>query len=407
MADTAGALAAMNAALAGETPDEPVTTVEDTGTGEDATGDDAGGLPEGGDSDATGGADGAHPDGESGGEDAGEGEPAGKDGETNIAAEAAELGVSVKRANGQFKSKEELATDVAAAKAAKGGEPGAGKDAAAGKAAKKEPDPVNDPIPKDLKPETQQRIRTLIERAKGSEEKATKAEQDFNYMIDGVKATGTTPEQYGEVLSFMALFNSGDPKQQETALGLLEDMADRLATLLGKERQVLDPLAAHQDLKTALQGGQITKQFAIETARLRNQGAFRQQLNTQAQTDQQQREAQEREVQQVRGELDQLEVHLRATDPQYEQKKAAILPTLRAVLPQLPPRQRKDAFMRVYNEARFTPAPKIVPKPAVPGNQPLRANKGGSAAGGSGKMNEAGPKSALDAVNAALASIGK
>src|SRR6202007_446082 len=154
-----------------------------------------------------------------------------------------------RHANGHPKSKAELQAEIAA-------KTGDGKGGNA--ASKKQADAVNDPISGNLKPETQQRIRTLIEKTKEAEGRATEAQQNFDYMVHGLQAVGATPEQYGETLSFLALFNSNEPKQQGQALHLLEIMAENLATMLGVERKSTDPLAAHPDLQQALQRREIT-----------------------------------------------------------------------------------------------------------------------------------------------------
>jgi hypothetical protein len=152
----------------------------------------------------------------------------------------------------------------------------------------KKADPVNDPIPKDLKPQTQERIRALISTTKEATAESARIKQDFDYMVEGVKATGASPEQYGETLSWLALFNSSDPAQQEKALELVESVAERLATFLGKDRAVGDPLSAHADLKEAVAKGQVTPQYAKEIARTRNSSQFRTQLTDSARQEQEQ-----------------------------------------------------------------------------------------------------------------------
>jgi len=136
-------------------------------------------------------------------------------------------------------SGEDKVRDPATGKFVKKDEPKAGdkpgeKPGDPNAAAKKPADPINDPIPKDLKKETQDRIRSLVSTTKEVTAQRDAVAKDFDYMIEGIKATGTTPEQYGELLSFMALFNSNDPASQTKALELVESVADRLAMLLGK-----------------------------------------------------------------------------------------------------------------------------------------------------------------------------
>lgn len=380
----------VNAALEGKVPDEPTETEEvvlDEETGEE-TGEEVVEGEEGAEGEVG-------TEGEEGGEE---------ESDADVAAEAAKLGVSAKRANGQFKSKEELTADVAAAKVAADKTVKPGEKPAEGKSvAKKEPDPINDPIPKDLKQETQQRIRTLIDRTKSAEETATKFETDFNYLVKGVQSTGASPEQYGETLSWLALFNSGDPAQQAKALELVENVADRLATMLGKERAVSDPLAMHPDLQAALKAGQITKQFATETARLRNGTTMRQELTTAVNTQTQQEQAAAQEKEQVRLDLNALEASLKATDPLYDRKKAAILPTVKVAFANMPRSKWKEAFQQIYREVRLAPVVRRVTTA-----QPMRANKSGGAAGGGAPASKgAEPKDGLAALNAALAEIGQ
>lgn len=403
-------LDAVNAALAGETND-PTPEVETDDTGVDTSADAGGVVETGDDPNAAGDTGTDDQSGEQGGDDAGDDQPEGEGGETDIAAEAEKLGISKRNADGTFKSAEQVAAEVAAAQAAaaKGGKPGERAD---GKkpADKKEPDALNDPIPEGLNAKTTQRIRTLIERTRSAEEKAQTAESDFNYLVQGVQSTGATPEQYGETLAWLKLFNSRDPAQQKKALDLIEDTADQLATLLGVERRSSDPLRGHPDLLEAIQKGTTTRQFALEVARNRNQAAFRQQIHTTASEQEQaaQRAAQERDNARVA--LNQLEERLMASDPQYEQKLARIMPTLKVVMAQIPPAKWQEAFQRAYDQVRIVarPAPQQQQRPAGrrPVNQPLRAGKNPSGTGAAGGSLASQPKSALDAVNAALSSMG-
>lgn len=361
----------------------PAADTDDDGTGGEASDDGA--------QDDSEGAEGAEPPAQTAAE---------------LAAEADKLGISKRRADGQFKSKDELAAEIAAAKTGdgKGDKPADRKDTP------KKSDPVNDPIDKTLKPATQERIRTLIDRTKEAEGRAEKAAQDFNYLVQGVQATGASPEQYHETLSWLSLFNSADPAQQRQALELLEVTADRLATMLGVDRQVSDPLKQHPDLQAAIQGGKITREYAQEMARNRNQGQLRTQLTTAATEEQNRAAAAAKEVSDARAGLNELEAQLSASDPQYEAKKAAILPTLKVLFPSIRPAMWKDAFTKAYREVQIqAPARQQVRR--VPAQQPLRAgrNPAGAGAGGSGNLAAApeGPKSAMDAVNQALARMGR
>lgn len=267
---------------------------------------------------------------------------------------------------------------------------------------KKAADPLNDPIPKDLKQETQERMRSLIKTAKESAEKATQFETDFNYLTQGIAATGATPEQYGETLSWLAMFNSNDPAQQAKALELVETVADRLSTLLGKERTVGDPLGQHEDLKAAVKSGQTTLAFAKEIARTRNATNFRSELTTQATTQATQQEANARELSNARKALTDLEGTLQSTDPDYAAKRAILVPVLKTIFPTIPPAQWKAKFEEAY---RTVKVPRAAARSAsagtggAPANQPMRAGK--NPAGGQARA----PASMGEAINAALAGM--
>jgi hypothetical protein len=267
----------------------------------------------------------------------------------------------------------------------------------------KKADPVNDPIPKDLKVETRARMQTLIDTAKEVTAKYEKAQQDFDYLIQGVQATGATPEQYGEALSWLGVFNSGDPKQQERALELVESVAERLATLLGKERVVGDPLAQHADLKNAVASKQITPEYAKEIARVRNGQAFRTEINTSAQQQQQTQQQAAQTLQTARNDLTALEENLRAVDgAEYDAIKAQIVGPLKPLMAAINPAQWKAKFTEAYKaakDARVAAKATRTVAPKVPTNQPLRGGK--NPAGGQARA----PASAGEAMNAALASM--
>jgi hypothetical protein len=314
-------------------------------------------------------------------EEAPEGEEAAPEGEETDA--EAEARGAERNADGTFKKKE-------AEKPAEGEKPA--------KVEPKPKDPVNDPIPKDLKKETSERIRTLIDTTKTVTAERDQIRTDFDYLVKGVQATGTSPEQYGEALSWLALFNSNNPQQQEKALELVESVAERLATLLGKERSVGDPLSAHSDLKDAVQKGQITSQYAKEIARTRNGQQFRTELTTNASHAQQQQLQATQELATARADLSSLEQTLRASDPSYEAKKAILVPALKAVFASIPPSQWKAKFTEAYRNIKVN-APAAAPRP-VPANQPMRAKQ---PAGGQTKA----PSSMLEAVNGALSGMNK
>lgn len=226
----------------------------------------------------------------------------------------------------------------------------------------KKPDPLNDPIDKTLAQPTQERIRSLIATTKEVTRERDEARQNYDFMVGGIQATGTTVEQYSEVLSFMALFNSGDPAQQGQALDLLEDVTERLAALLGKERRSTDVLEQHKDLQAEVLAKTLSPERAKEIARNRNQATFRGQLNSSAQQQQQQRNQQQQAYAKAKTDLSTMEKTLMATDKNYEAKRKQLLPILKAVFQTIPYERWPTAFENAYKNMQFI----------VPGARPNR-----------------------------------
>jgi hypothetical protein len=349
-------------------------------------------------------ADGSEASEEEPAEEEGEEEPAEEEGEEKPAEEEGE----------EESAEEEGEEEPAEEEPAEGGERNADgtfkskpkeKDGQQQQQQAKKPDALNDPIPKDLKQETRERMQTLISTARELTTERDAVRTDFNTFVGGLQAARVSPEQYGETLSWLSLFNSGDPGQQEKALELVEGIADRLATMLGKERKVGDLLQGHADLLTAVQNKQITKEFAQEIARTRNQSGFNRQLAANATSQQQQLEQRSAALNTARSDLHTLEETLRQTDRDYERKKAILVPVLKPIMKDLPPFQWKAKFLEAYNQVKLggglSSGRRQGKTGGVPTNQPMRAGK--QPAIGQGKK----ASSALDAMNGALANIGK
>ncbi len=87
------------------------------------------------------------------------------------------------------------------------------------------------------------------------------------------------------------------------------------------------------------------------------------------------------------------------SDPQYEQKKALLVPVLKPIMQQIPWGQRAEKFREAYRNIKIGGLP--APRKPVPANQPLRAGK--NPAGGQTKA----PSSMLEAVSGALSGMKK
>jgi hypothetical protein len=259
-------------------------------------------------------------------------------------------------------------------------------------------DPINDPIPKDLKKETSERMQSLVKIAKEVTAERDAARNDMATFVNGIQATGSTPEQYGEALSWLSLFNSPKPEARMEAYKLVKNVAERMATMLGIEHTAADPLANHPDLREAVAKGQATVAMAREVARNRDNAKFTGEIQNTRLTAQQQQEQQQQELNQAKSDLNAFETQMKLTDPLYELKKAQIVPLLKPVFQKIPRNQWAETFKQAYANAKVQPKG-VAPKGKAP--QPLRANR--NPAGGQGRP----AASALDAMNAALNGMAK
>lgn len=263
---------------------------------------------------------------------------------------------------------------------------------------KKAPDPINDPIPQGLKKETSERMQSLIKMTKDVTAERDQVRGDFDTIINGIKASGSTPEQYGELISWAQLFNSPEPASRMKAYELVNEVADRMATMLGIDRTVADPLAGHADLIAAVKANPASAGMAKEIARTRNAQKFTGQINDSQRQSQQTIEQRKQEDAQARTDLNAFDVEMREKDPLYAQKRAQIVPVLQKVFKLLPKAQWAEAYKDAYANVKVQPKGKVATKI---GQQPLRANK--NPAGGQVRQ----ATSMMDAVNGALASIQK
>jgi hypothetical protein len=275
------------------------------------------------------------------------------------------------------------------AAAAKAKEDGTEKPAA------KKPDPVNDPIPKDLKKETSDRMRSLISTVKEKDTELAQVRGDFDTIVKGIEATGASPEQYGEVMQWLALFNSNDGDSKRKAYEFVESVADRLATLIGIDRTIADPLAQHADLRNAVAQKSITAEYAKEIARTRNRQGFQAQIDNGQRQREQSAEQLQQEDAKARSDLQGFENEMRIKDPLYERKKELVVAALKPVMKKIP----KSQWLETYKEAYANTHVKPLGRPPGKVNQPLRGGK--QPAGGQG----AAPGSMREAMDAALASM--
>lgn len=208
-------------------------------------------------------------------------------------------------------------------------------------------------------------IPKLAERAKVGED-----------MVAMVTETGATPQQYGQALDYLAditaFATKGDTKAGERAFQTMQAELQVLAKALGKEVPgIHDPLAGHADLLAAVEAGEVSRKWALETAAARDKSAVAEHRHQATEQQTQAQQAQAKAVQEL-VEFDQAKA---ATDPTYVQKRPILnnlVANIRATLP--PAKWRKateDAYAAIVLPTAAAPVPRTEPKPP-PG--PMRPN---------------------------------
>lgn len=273
-----------------------------------------------------------------------------------------------------------------------------GKPAAA--AAPKGPDPVNDPIPEEVRGKTRERMTALIDTAKSLTVEREKFKTDSvqfkterDEILGYIAETKATPEQYTQALGYLKAVNSGDPVQIRAAIKTVQAELNALSSILGEPVAGVDLLANHQDLKTLVENGDLSQQHAEELAAGRNQRAHREQ-GSQQQTE---RQRVQDEINQGKVALNTLETQFNATDPHYAAKRAVLIPMLQPIFAQLHPSKWPAAFKTAYEQMPPL-APTAVPAtvvPVKPAGQPLRARQ---PAGPAAKV----PTTTMDAIDLAI-----
>jgi hypothetical protein len=264
-------------------------------------------------------------------------------------------------------------------------------------------DPINDPIPNGVSDRTRERMTKLVDMVKERDTRLTQADE----LFQSIESTGVTPDNFASMLGYLRVVNnqSASPEELELALQLIQSEARGLALRLGKPVAGVDFLAEHQDLKDAVENGTMTAEHANELAvartKTKHDGETRTAAASAAEQARQAQEAHRRGT----AALNALGQEL-AKDPLYATKAPIVVATLRPVFKTLPPDKWAEAFRAAYNELKLSAdvATGVAPSAAqpvaqTPKPQPLRP----SSPAGNGTR---APSNTLDAINAALGSMG-
>ena len=213
------------------------------------------------------------------------------------------------------------------------------------------------------------KVKELEPRITELTERVAKQDEVFTFM----EQHGVTGDQFGQAVAVLSHINSGDPVRLQRAYEALGEQMATIGAKLGLEAPGYDPLAAHADLQAKVANMDLSRKDALEIA----QGRQLRAAATTHSTQQGQLSVQQQDINDAKRDLTALETHLRATDPQFSAKWAALAPTLTPLLNTLPLTQRANAFRQAYAAFQLPAAPAAPavtrPDPANPGRPAMGA----------------------------------
>lgn len=254
--------------------------------------------------------------------------------------------------------------------------------AAAAKAPKtpaKEPDPINDPLPRGTLQSTADRFKHVVDKLKEQTAARETAETQYNELVEEITGAGMDGTTFGYMLEYARGVNSNTYEGLQKSYQILMKELQGVAAALGEPLPGEDVLKGHADLAAEVAAKTLTQERALEIAKQRNRAAAQTKLTQGQQHSQQSAQQQQQAVATGKQSLTALGKELAAKDgvKEYTRKAALVVAMLKDVLPNVSPKLWAKTFRNAYDKV---PA---APKAAAPAGggkklvkpQPLRGNK--------------------------------
>jgi hypothetical protein len=271
---------------------------------------------------------------------------------------------------------------------APGGAPGA---AAAAAAAAGQPPGAQQPedelaMPEGLTPRAQERFQKLANTVREQKEVLEQREQQIGYLRETFQEHGIRQDQFEQAASVIGMMNRGD---FAGAQRVLMEQLQQLAVLSGQPVGQIDPLANFPDLRQAVEGLQMTEEYALEVARSRAQQHARQQHQQQQDEQRQTQQQSQQAVQTATKAVDDFCRRMQGTDMDYSLIEAQLLPELQNLLAGVPPAMWAKTVETQYRLLKNAASKFKAAAPAAAPATVLRATGQGSPAAAPKSMHEA------------------
>lgn len=257
-----------------------------------------------------------------------------------------------------------------------------------------EDDPDNIKAPDGLSDGAKKRFESLVDRVKTVSSELDQERTKNDQIVKVMEDTGSSPEEFAQVLLMLGHANSGDPKRVTQALDMLDAMRGNLARMTGKAVPGVDVLSDFPDLLQKVTNGDLDEESAAEIAAARRERESKSQQAEKTQAQQQQQAQMAQRVQTAQNDLSTLGNELKASDPDYDSKLAILQKRgfFENVAQNVPPEQWKQVFRATYDAMGDVAKARTPIKKAA---TPMRSTP--ESGGGSPQ-----PKSTAEAVRMAL-----
>jgi hypothetical protein len=126
--------------------------------------------------------------------------------------------------------------------------------------------------PEGLRPKAQERFRALVDNNKQVTQELDTAKNAMAEIHKTVESSGMSPEEFGLMLSYAQMANSGQKDDHEYAFKMIETEYKRMAAKLGVEVEGVeqaDLFADFPDIKEKVDGYELSKEDALEIVNAR------------------------------------------------------------------------------------------------------------------------------------------
>ncbi len=240
-------------------------------------------------------------------------------------------------------------------------------------------------MPDGLQPKAQERFQKLVTEVKARDDQINELKTAVSYVQETFQTHGVKQEQFEQAVGFIGALNRGDIA---TAEKMLLGQLRQLSLMTGKDYGgEVNPLAEFTDLNEKVNGLQISREDAIEVARLRSQQQAQQRAFETQQAQQQTTQAAEQEFKTAQSALDVWARQMAAQDIDWPKIEARLLPVIPELLKGIPPAAWANVVQTQYKLLKN--AASEFRQTSNPTPQPLRPNGAGSPQGRPSSMYEA------------------